>query len=75
MKSIKIGQSVKYFDYLDGERFGKIIAIEPYYQDPSLIWVYIEDEEDEYNNKVDIINGAEIRYAELRISSDVYIDE
>ena len=74
MKQIELGQSVKYFDYLDGERFGRIVAMEPYPYDPTLAWIYIEDEESEYNNKFDVINGVQICYAELRISTEVYID-
>lgn len=73
-KSI-IGQHVKYFDYLDAEHYGTIVAVEPYPADPDQVYVYIEDEESEFNIHEDIINGQNIKYAEIRPSSEVYIDD
>lgn len=67
-----IGQAVKYFDYLGLERYGKIVGIEPYIDD--IAYVYIEDEEVEYNIHDHIINGNPIRYAEIRTSDEVYMD-
>ena len=70
-----IGKTVKYYDYLDSERFGRIVAIEDNHNNPSTPYIYIEDEESEYNIHSDIVNGAQIAYAEIRISSEVYLVE
>ena len=69
------GLHVKYYDYLGLERFGRIIFTEPYPYDTSILYVYIEDEETEFNIHKDVLNGNEIEYAEIRLSSEVYIDE
>ena len=69
------GLHVKYYDYLGLERFGRIIFTEPYPYDTSILYVYIEDEEIEFNIHKDVLNGNEIEYAEIRLSSEVYIDE
>ena len=66
---------VKYYDYLDLERFGRIIFTEPYPYDQNILYVYIEDEEPKFNIHKDILGGKEISYAEIRLSSEVYIDE
>lgn len=70
-----IGKAVKYFDYLDAERFGHIVAIEPYPADPEQAYIYIEDNEPEFNIHQDFINGQILRYAEIRPSGEVYIDD
>lgn len=70
--SATIGQAVKYFDYLGLERYGKIVGIEPCIDD--IAYIYIEDEEVEYNIHDHIINGNPIRYAEIRTSDEVYMD-
>lgn len=70
-----IGKSVKYFDYVGDERFGKIIAIEPYAYDSDLAYIYIEDQEIEYNIHQDIVNGILIKYADIVLSEEVYLDE
>lgn len=70
-----IGRHVKYFDYLDAEHYGTIVAIEPYPIDPAQVYVYIEDEESEFNIHEDEINGQMIKYAEVRPSAEVYMDE
>lgn len=70
-----IGKAVKYYDYLDAERFGHIVAIEPYPMDPEQAYIYIEDNEPEFNIHQDFINGKVLRYAEIRPSDEVYIDE
>lgn len=69
-----IGKHVRYFDYLDDERFGTIVAIEPYPMDPEVVYVYIEDEDPEYNVHQDFVNGSLITYAEIRPSTEVYPD-
>ena len=69
------GLHVKYYDYLGLERFGRIIFTEPYPYNTSILYVYIEDEETEFNIHKDVLNGNEIEYAEIRLSSEVYIDE
>lgn len=66
-----IGKPVKYYDYLDMERFGKIVAIEPKSDD--IAYVYIEDEDPEYNIHRDIVNNIPINYAEIRPSDSIYI--
>ena len=70
-----IGKTIKYYDYLDTERFGRIVGIENNHNDPSAPFIYIEDEEMEYNIHSDIINGSQIAYAEIRLSSEVYLVE
>ena len=70
-----IGKSVKYYDYLDDERFGTIVAIEPYNQNEGVAYIYISDNEEEYNIHEDMIGGKWVKYAELRLSTEVYLDE
>ena len=69
-----IGKSIKYYDYLDSERFGKILAIEPS-RNPEILYIYIEDDDPEFNVHQDFINGQVLRYAEIRPSSEVYFDD
>lgn len=74
MKSC-IGLHVKYFDYLGLERFGRIIYVEPSNMNPDKFYVYIEDEESEFNIH-DINIDDEIKmYAELRTNDEVYLDD
>lgn len=70
-----IGLHVKYFDYLGLERFGRIIYVEPSNMNPDKFYVYIEDEESEFNIHDININGEIKMYAELRINDEVYIDD
>lgn len=75
-----IGLHVKYFDYLGLERFGRIIYIEPSNMysniyETDIYYVYIEDEEVEFNTHDIIINNEIKMYAEIRLSTEVYIDE
>ena len=74
MNSNAIGLHVKYYDYLGMDRYGKIIAVERSNMNPNDFYVYIEDEVPEYNIHEDMVNGVMIRYAELRLSQDVYVD-
>lgn len=67
-----IGQAIKYYDYLGLERYGKIVGVEPYLDD--IAYIYIEDEEVEYNIHNHVINGNPIHYAEIRTSDNVYMD-
>lgn len=67
-----IGQHVIYYDYIGIECYGIIVAIEPFSEDEVLI--YIEDEDSEDNIHNDIVNGINIRYAEIRRSSEIYLD-
>lgn len=69
-----IGLHVKYYDYLGIDRFGKIVAVERSNQFPDKFYVYIEDEVPEYNIHEDIVNGVMVRYAELRLTEEVYPD-
>ena len=68
-----IGKAVKYFDYVGDERFGSIIAIEPSNFGEDIVYCYIEDEDPEYNDLS--MNGMVKLYAEIRLSTEVYIDE
>ena len=68
-----IGKSVKYYDYLGFERFGKIVAIEPYVH--PIYWIYIEDSDPDFNFYEDVVNGKVVSYGEIRPSDEVYIDE
>ena len=71
-----IGTHVRYFDYLDAERFGTVVAAEPVlYGATDLAWLYIEDEDPEYNIHNDMVLGQFISYAEIRLSNEVNIDE
>lgn len=70
-----IGLHVKYFDYLGLERFGRIIYVEPSNMNPDIFYVYIEDEEPEFNIHDININGEVKMYADLRPSNEVYIDD
>lgn len=70
-----VGLHVRYFDYLGLERFGKIVATEPYLSDHSVAYIYIEDDDPEYNIHQDMVFGNNITYAELRLSTEVNIDE
>lgn len=71
-----IGKPVKYYDYVGDERFGSIIAIDPSNFGDDIVYCYIEDEDPSYNihNEL-IIDGMVKRYAELRLSTEVYIDD
>lgn len=74
MKDELIGVHVRYFDYLGLERFGTIVSSEPFQHDDSVRYIYIEDEEVEFNIHEDIINGDSIRYAEIRLTTEVILD-
>ncbi len=74
-KNSLIGKAIKYYDYLGAERFGHIAAIEPYPMDPNQKYIYIEDNDPQFNIQQDCIAGVNIKYAEIRPSSEVYIDE
>ena len=67
-----LGKTIKYYDYLDAERYGRIAAIEPNPNAPDTPFIYIEDEEQEFNEHSDVIAGKEIKYADIRLSSEVY---
>lgn len=67
-----LGKTIKYYDYLDAERYGRIAAVEHNPNAPDTPYIYIEDEEQEFNIHQDNINGKEINYAEIRPSNEVY---
>lgn len=75
MNNEVIGTHVRYFDYVGDERFGTVVAAEPSEHCPDLAWLYIEDEEPEYNIHQDFVYGQLVTYAEIRISDEVDIDE
>lgn len=70
-----IGLHVKYFDYLGLERFGRICYSEPSNMQPDTIYVYIEDEDPEFNIHSIMTCDGEVRYAEIRTNEEVYLDE
>ena len=72
-----IGKHVKYFDYLGLERFGNIIFIEPYHfgEPEDLYYIYIQDEEPEFNIHEIIVDGKVVQYAEIRINVEVFLDD
>lgn len=69
-----IGLSVRYFDYLGLERFGRIVFAEPSNMTPDIVYVYIEDEESEFNIHELALVSKVIKYAEIRESTEVYPD-
>ena len=69
-----IGLSVRYFDYLGLERFGRIVFAEPSNTNPDMVYVYIEDEESEFNIHELALVSKVIKYAEIRESTEVYPD-
>ena len=81
-----IGKAITYKDYLGLNRSGSIGFIEPYNSpdaqtdDGLIVWVYIVDEDPEYNNKEFIYandKGEPVRfmYADMRLSNEIFIDE
>lgn len=69
-----IGKQVTYFDYLGEEHHGSIVAIESCRVSQDEVYIYIDDEEQEFNIHQDVINGVQITYAELRPSSEIILD-
>lgn len=69
-----IGKQVIYHDYLGEEHYGHILAIEPCQNIPDEVYIYIEDEEIEFNIHQDMVNGNLITYAEIKPSSEVILD-
>lgn len=69
-----IGKQVTYFDYLGEEHHGSIVAIESCRISKDEVYIYINDEEQEFNIHQDVINGVQITYAELRPSSEIILD-
>lgn len=74
MKNL-IGAQVIYFDYLGLERSGRIIHVEPYPCEPDVAYLYIEDEESEFNIHRDMVYGKELVYADIRLSTEVVLDD
>lgn len=70
-----IGLHIKYFDYLGLERFGRICYAEPFNMSPEIVYVYIDDEEPEFNIHEIMTPSGIIKYAEMRTSEEVYLDE
>lgn len=69
-----IGKHVIYYDYVGIECYGSIVAIELYTTEDE-VYVYIEDENGEENIHEDIVNGKRIKYSDIRLSSEIYLDE
>ena len=84
-----IGAKIIYEDYLGFERYGSIGWIEQYNgpenDDPDslVVWVYVVDEDPEYNTHEFITNMGtfdkpdirHIMYADLRLSTELRLDE
>ena len=69
-----IGKHIVYFDYLGIDSYGIVKAIEPGPTEDT-VYVYIEDEDGEDNIHEDYVNGQLIKYAEIRLSSEIFLDE
>lgn len=70
-----IGLHIRYFDYLGLERFGQICYAEQSNTNPETVYVYIDDEEPEFNiHELGTPSGI-IKYAEIRTNEEVYLDE
>lgn len=72
MNIIDIGSKVKYLDYLDCEREGIIVGVIPT-GDPDVVYLFIQDLDEELNDEVMNTVTGPIRYAEMRLSIDVKI--
>ena len=82
-----LGKVIGYYDYLDNLRSGIIGFIEDYKapQDidadgKRIAWIYVVDDDPEYNVHTIVIpdnNGQPktLNYAELRLSTEVFLDE
>ena len=70
-----IGKKVRYFDYNGFERYGSIVAIEPYPKDDSVVYLYISDDDIDYNIHNDIVFGVLVNYADIRTSIEVCLVE
>lgn len=70
-----IGLHIKYFDYLGLERFGRICYVEPSNISQDIVYIYIEDEEPEFNIHTVMTSMGSIKYAEIRTNEEVYLDE
>ena len=84
-----IGNHVIYYDYLGYERTGIVGFIEPYNApddtpgEGSVVWVYIVDDDPDYNVHEFIYNAngnmqcpdlRHLMYAEMRLSTEVILD-
>lgn len=70
-----IGTHVRYFDYLGFERFGTICHYEFSNMNPNMCYVYISDEDQEFNvHQLMCPDGKVIYYAEIRLSNEVSVD-
>lgn len=85
-----VGLDVIYKDYLGFDRNGKIGWFEQYHAEEyddegnAVVWLYIVDEDPEYNTHEFIFNASgdmlkpdikRLAYADLRLSTEVVIDE
>lgn len=84
-----LGTNIIYKDYLGYQRYGKIGWVEPYEGDQDqedekqVVWIYVSDEDPEYNVHEFIVNVGtidkpdikHIMYADMRLSTEVYLDE
>ena len=74
-----IGLHVTYSDFLGFERYGTIVAVEPITNpvpgEEDCMWIYIEDEDQEYNIHQLLTPAGIVWYCELRISNQVILDD
>lgn len=84
-----IGTNIIYNDYLGLQRYGKIAWIEPYEapdavdEDGETVWVYIVDDDPQYNVHEFVVNMGSVEkpdirqfmYADVRLSTEVSIDK
>lgn len=73
-----IGKHIRYYDEMDSELFGNIVAIEiqPRENDDDIYWIYIMDEDSANREKHnDEVNGVLVTYTDLRPSIEIELDE
>ena len=75
VKSV-IGVKVKYLDFLGFQRFGKVVRCEPSINLPEdVVYLYIEDDDPDYNTHNMTTETGMIYYADIRLSTEVELDE
>lgn len=64
-----------YHDYLGVQQWGHIIYLEPAENEgDDVYWCYIKDIEEENNDKSINVDGQMMTYADIRLSTEIYID-
>ena len=71
-----IGSKCGWENYIGEKRMGTIVAMENYPNpfDPTIpiFLCYVTDDlNDDNNDKIDIVNGVQVRYADIRQSTEI----